>query len=171
MGSKHQFFRSFLSSVLIILETIQSWWIASLLNPGTSLRSNGFLTDWIYNFSERMNSADSVYSYQWSSTSNMWKLIGKFTSFYDNLGQQANLNVYQWDNSINDSSLQIEIFEFYNGDALKDSTHTYSYFGGYYNESATIFNYENDLVVSDTIYTWDEVQAQLLLANHQTYNL
>ncbi len=112
---------------------------------------------------------DSVYSYTWNSTANLWNLIGKFTSFYDPLGQQTNLNIYNWDSSISGFSLQLEIFEFYNGDALKDSAHVYSYFGGYYGENYTIFTYENDLVIADTIYTWDATQNELLLTNYQSY--
>ncbi len=112
---------------------------------------------------------DSVYSYTWNSTTNLWNLIGKLTSTYDPLGQQTNLNIYNWNNGINDFDLQIEIFEFYNGDMLKDSAHVYSYFGGFYRETFTIFTYENDLVVADTIYNWVAAQDKLLLTNYQSY--
>lgn len=113
---------------------------------------------------------DSVYNYQWDTSANLWRLTGKFTSSYDALGQLTNLNIYNWDTSINGFNLQLEIFEFYNGDALKDSAHVYSYFGGYYGETATSFTYDNDLVIADTVYIWDEVSGQLNLVNYQSYS-
>lgn len=126
------------------------------------------LDRWDYQYFGNDDLRDSVYTYRWDNSNGSWKLDSKITSQYDALGQQTQLRLSQWDNANSNFVLQLEVLEYFNGDEFKDSTHVYTYFGGYYSESFTVFNYENDLVVSDTVYTWNPANG-LQLSNYQEY--
>lgn len=127
------------------------------------------LSRWDFQYFGNDELRDSVYTYFWDANTGNWKLTNKLVSEYDALGQQTNLRLFEWDTNTNQFSIQLDIYEFYNGDELKDSAHVYSYFGGYYGESKSIFTYENELPIADTIYNWNAALNQLQLTNYQSY--
>lgn len=113
---------------------------------------------------------DSFRLFRWEPTSNSWRFDSRQSSFYNSFGQLTELQFFQWNVAGDSLERTLLVLEYFNGDELKDSSHVFSTFGGFYSESFTIFTYDpTGNLATDTIYLWNETAQQLVLTNYQSY--